>query len=294
MLYDLKLRITHEYPQLAGIGRHMVRIAPLVIPGRQSVHASYIHVAPLPFERSDGVDFYGNSVVAISHIVGHEKMVLSLTARVECFAQDDLLNMSPCRAGLQQDLEGETQLDGSSPLHFVGRSPRLPASTAITEYAERVAGHAPTVFEMVTALGQALHRDMRFDPGATTVDTPAEEAFLAHHGVCQDFSHIMITGLRALGIPAGYVSGFLRTEPPPGKPRLEGADAMHAWVRAWCGRETGWIEYDPTNATLARTDHIVVGYGRDYSDVGPIIGVLRTAGKQVSHQSVDVIAIGQQ
>ena len=93
---------------------------------------------------------------------------------------------------------------------------------------------------------------MRYDPDATEVDTPLAEAFAARHGVCQDFSHIMIAGLRSLGIPAGYVSGFLRTMPPPGKPRLEGADAMHAWVRAWCGAEAGWIEYDPTNADLCR------------------------------------------
>ncbi len=132
---------------------------------------------------------------------------------------------------------------------------------------------------------------MSYDPDATEVDTPMADAFMARHGVCQDFSHIMISGLRSLGIPAGYVSGFLRTMPPPGKPRLEGADAMHAWVRAWCGADAGWIEYDPTNAISAGQDHIVVARGRDYSDVSPIKGVLRASGRQHTDLSVDVIPL---
>ena len=101
----------------------------------------------------------------------------------------------------------------------------------------------------------------------------------------------MIAGLRGVGIPAGYVSGFLRTIPPQGKPRLEGADAMHAWVRVWCGREAGWIGFDPTNGMRAGNDHITIGYGRDYADVSPIVGVLKTTGGQVGEQAVDVIPV---
>jgi transglutaminase-like putative cysteine protease len=140
-------------------------------------------------------------------------------------------------------------------------------------------------------LGEALHEELRFDADATTVDTPVEEAFTARHGVCQDFAHIMIGCLREVGIPAAYVSGFLRTEPPPGCERLEGADAMHAWVRAWCGPTLGWVEYDPTNGVTVANDHIVVAHGRDYSDVAPVRGVLRTAGAQQSAQYVDVIPL---
>src|SRR5438094_885579 len=102
---------------------------------------------------------------------------------------------------------------------------------------------------------------------------------------------IRIAGLRGLGIPAGYVSGFVRTIPPKGKPRLEGADAMHAWVKAWCGRDAGWQEFDPTNGMRACNDHITVGYGRDYSDVAPIVGVLKTTGGQVGEQAVDVVPV---
>jgi transglutaminase-like putative cysteine protease len=141
------------------------------------------------------------------------------------------------------------------------------------------------------AIGEALHRDMVFDSKATTVDTSPEEAFAGKRGVCQDFAHIMIACLRGVGMPAGYVSGFLRTIPPKGKPRLSGADAMHAWVRGWCGAETGWVEFDPTNNLLVQNDHVVIGRGRDYSDVAPVKGVMRTAGSQTSEQAVDVIPL---
>lgn len=145
--------------------------------------------------------------------------------------------------------------------------------------------------ENVIRLGKALYDYMTFDPNATDVDTDPSEAFRLKRGVCQDFSQIMILGLHALGIPAGYVSGYLRTLPPEGGVKLEGADAMHAWVRAWCGVAQGWIEYDPTNATLIGTDHIVVGYGRDYSDMAPVKGQLRSSGGQFNSQAVDVILL---
>lgn len=102
---------------------------------------------------------------------------------------------------------------------------------------------------------------------------------------------MMIAGLRGLDIPAGYVSGFLRTIPPPGQARLEGADAMHAWVRVWCGIQTGWLDFDPTNAMIAGADHISIGHGRDYADVSPIVGVLRTHGSHETRQSVDVVKV---
>ncbi len=161
----------------------------------------------------------------------------------------------------------------------------------MTAYAREQLSAGMTVADAVRSVGLALHRDMKFDPDATTVDTPPAEAFDRRHGVCQDFAQVMIACLRGVGIPAGYVSGFLRTIPPRGQPRLEGADAMHAWVRAWCGWQAGWVEFDPTNAMLAGTDHIVVARGRDYGDVSPVKGILRTAGDQTSEQAVDVIPV---
>jgi transglutaminase-like putative cysteine protease len=134
-----------------------------------------------------------------------------------------------------------------------------------------------------------MHADFVFDSSATEVTTPASEAFKARRGVCQDFAHIMISSVKGLGLPAAYVSGYLRTIPPLGQPRLEGADATHAWVALWCGVELGWIGFDPTNAVLAQNDHIVLARGRDYSDVAPIDGIILAPGRQTLNVQVDVI-----
>jgi transglutaminase-like putative cysteine protease len=141
----------------------------------------------------------------------------------------------------------------------------------------------------VAELNNRIHADFRYDPGATEVSTPVAQAFEARHGVCQDFSQIMIVGLRGLGLPASYVSGYLRTIPPPGQPRLEGADATHAWIAVWCGSALGWIGFDPTNAMLAGDDHLVLAVGRDYADVAPIDGVILASGGQTLKVEVDVI-----
>jgi transglutaminase-like putative cysteine protease len=133
-----------------------------------------------------------------------------------------------------------------------------------------------------------LHADFTYDPAATEVSTPISEVLRHRRGVCQDFAHLMIAGLRGLGIPAAYVSGYLRTLPPPGEEKLAGADATHAWVAVWCGMRAGWIGLDPTNAIPAGTDHVVLARGRDYADVAPVAGVVvASAGHEVS-VAVDV------
>ena len=137
-----------------------------------------------------------------------------------------------------------------------------------------------------------IHKEFAFKPGATTVSTPVGEVLAQRRGVCQDFAHVMIGCLRGLGVPARYVSGYLRTLPPPGQPKLQGADASHAWVQAWCGPDLGWIDLDPTNATLAETDHITVAWGRDYDDVCPLRGVILGGGAHTVSVAVDVEEIG--
>jgi transglutaminase-like putative cysteine protease len=127
-----------------------------------------------------------------------------------------------------------------------------------------------------------------YDPDATTVATPARTAFNLRRGVCQDFAHIMISGLRSLGLPAAYVSGYLRTFPRMGQQRLQGADAMHAWVALWCGDDVGWQGLDPTNAVRTAMDHIPLGFGRDYGDVSPLDGVIVDAGSHSLAVAVDV------
>ena len=291
MIFDIKLRIAYEYANPAVGGRHVACVMPLALAAGQTVKAATLVIEPAPQERVDRVDFFGNRVTEFSFRGPHDSVSLTMRARVMRDPAPRPVAGSLQLADLPEALTRCRDVGPDAPLHFLSPSLRVPRDGAMTAFARAQLRPEMSVAQAVLAVGRALHRHMRFDATATTVDTPAVEAFAKRRGVCQDFSHILIACLRSLGIPSGYVSGFLRTLPPPGKPRLEGADAMHAWVRAWCGDAAGWIEYDPTNDCLAGGDHIVVARGRDYSDVAPIKGTMRISGGQKSHQAVDVVPL---
>ncbi len=293
MLYDINLHIRYTYEAPVSGGRHMVRVLPLSIADRQRLVAGTLSVAPQPDERTDTMDFFANQATTILFRTLHDELDIHMQARVQVEAQALTADFSPGLEGLPEEIADNWALGAGSPHHFVGASPRLPEEPEITDYARRTISDGMTVCEIADTLCRQIHKDFTYDTKATTVDTTPRQAFRLKRGVCQDFSHIMIVALRSLGIPAAYVSGFLRTIPPPGKERLEGADAMHAWVRIWCGQTTGWIELDPTNNIPAGTDHIVVGYGRDYSEVAPVVGILKSYGRHKTVQAVDVIPVRQ-
>ena len=175
-----------------------------------------------------------------------------------------------------------------SPANYIYPSPSIPLSAEITAWCSEHLDARRGIVEAGLSLATRIHDRFTYDGSATTVDTTPAEAFEKRHGVCQDFAQIMIAGLRGVGLPAAYVSGYLRTVPPPGKPRLVGADATHAWVVIWCGPRRGWIGFDPTNACLVGSDHIITAMGRDYADVAPIDGVFTGQDGQKIEVSVDV------
>ena len=288
MRYDIGLSIGYQYAAPSDHARTLVRLLPSDLPGRQRIESRHLMVDPVPDERRDTTDFFGNAMTVLALHQPIDRIEFTLSARAERFAPSGSLDLSPALGALAAEIQEVRHLDPSAPHHFLGPSTRIGHELAIVGFAAAFADPARTVRQTVEAIATAVHSEMRFDPEATNVDTLPGEAFANRHGVCQDFSHVTIAAMRSLGIPAGYVSGFLRTVPPPGEARLEGADAMHAWVSAWCGTEAGWIEFDPTNACVVGTDHIAVAYGRDYADVAPVKGVLRTSGGQSSQHKVDV------
>ncbi|MFC2969941.1 transglutaminase family protein [Acidimangrovimonas pyrenivorans] len=291
MLYDINASIDYSYQTAAGAGRNLLRLMPANVPGEQRLIAGTLSSDLVPDERVCRVDFFGNEMVELAFRHSFDHVSFRVQARVERMAQPPELDLSPPLERLATELATVQSLAPQSPQHFLAPSPRVRLASEMADYARDQLRPGITALAAVQAVGAALHRDMRFDAGATTVDTDPAEAFANRHGVCQDFSHVMIACLRGIGVPAGYVSGYLRTEPPPGQQRLAGADAMHAWVRAWCGVETGWISFDPTNDTMVGGDHVRVALGRDYDDVAPVRGVLRTGGGQSSGHSVDVVPI---
>ncbi|MCC0028496.1 MAG: transglutaminase family protein [Zhengella sp.] len=291
MLYDIKLTIGYQYETAANGGRHLLRMVPRTIDGVQRVVLSNLDCEPTPAERIDRTDFFGNATIALRFDDPMEMENFHMRARVERFPATVKADNSPVLSQLKDELHELNSVAHDSPHHFLASSTLVKPDTAVTEWALAFCEDTASVRSTAWRICSGLHEWMKFDPGATFVDTPLAEAFKARHGVCQDFTHIMIAALRALGIPAGYISGFLRTIPPEGTERLEGADAMHAWVRVWCGLQIGWVEFDPTNNMEAGEDHVIVAYGRDYFDVAPVIGNFRLSGSQRSSQSVDMIPL---
>ena len=291
MLYDVRLELHYDYEGFVHGDRHLVRVAPASIPGVQRVVASSLSFDPKPATETTFTDFFGNLVTTISYGEYHDRLNVRLSARIGVEEQPLVDDVSPDLARLQRELASLWTLDADSPHHFLSPSPRVDFSPGITDYARESLSRTTSVRAAAMDLCLAIHRDFAYEKQSTNVDTTPLEAFTLKTGVCQDFVHVMIAGLRGVGIPAAYVSGFLRTIPPKGKPRLEGADAMHAWVRVWCGQRIGWVEFDPTNAMAAGADHITIGHGRDYADISPIVGVLRTSRGHGHTQSVDVIRV---
>ncbi len=180
----------------------------------------------------------------------------------------------------------------ASPANFLFPSPLIAPDPDIAAWCAPMLARGRRVTEAALDLALTIQQNFVFDPDATRTETLPAEAFAKRAGVCQDFAQIMITGLRAAGLPAAYASGYIRTIPPPGQARLQGADAMHGWVLVWCGPARGWIGFDPTNGILMAGDHILVGVGRDYLDIAPVDGVFTGYGAQDMRVDVDVVPMG--
>jgi transglutaminase-like putative cysteine protease len=289
VIYNVSHRTTYRYEDEVTFARCALRLTPCDGPG-QAVLKSSVTVTPTPVSVTEHVGQFGERVMTATLERPHKKLVIEARARV------DIHRVAPPEplAGLSWEVVrelavGAASLDITSPANFLFPTRMTATRQEMTEYARRAFTPGRPVMAAAFELAATIKREFAYDPKSTEVSTPAIEAFRARHGVCQDFAHIMISGLHGLGLPAAYVSGYLRTFPPPGQPRLQGADATHAWVNLWCGDEAGWVGFDPTNAVLAADNHIVLAVGRDYSDVAPIGGVVLGSGDQKIDVAVDVV-----
>jgi transglutaminase-like putative cysteine protease len=292
VIYDVRHLTTYGYSRPVPFARCILRLLPRD-DGGQTVRKSDLVVTPRPADRIDGICFFGNQMTTLTISKAHRELKVEMRARVE------VNRPAPPFPGLTRHWEEvgglaltSTSLAPDSPTHHLYPSRLVPAVSEVVDYARRSFSPLRPVLEAACELMARIRTDFTYDPDATEVTTPLAEAFRQRHGVCQDFAHIMIAGLRGLGLPAAYVSGYIRTIPPPGQKRLEGSDASHAWVMLWCGPETGWIGLDPTNDLIVADDHIVTAFGRDYADVSPLDGVLIGPGSQKVGVAVDVIPIG--
>jgi transglutaminase-like putative cysteine protease len=291
VIYDVRHVTTYGYSRSVPFARCILRLLPRE-DGGQSVARSELIVTPRPVERNDGLCFFGNHMTTVTIAKPHRELKVEMRARVE------VNRSTPPFPGLTRQWEeiavmalASASLAPDSPTHHLYPSRLVPPVAEVIDYARTSFPARRPVLEAAVELMGRIRRDFTYDPDATEVSTPLAEAFRERHGVCQDFAHIMIAGLRGLGLPAAYVSGYIRTIPPPGQKRLEGSDASHAWMMLWCGPETGWVGLDPTNDLIVADDHIVTAFGRDYADVSPLDGVLIGPGSQKVGVAVDVIPV---
>ena len=291
MIYDIRHVTTYAYESPVSFARCSLRLEPRSGDGQELVSSS-VEIRPRPADRTSRRDFFGTLTENVVIETAHRHLRIDSRSRVSV-SRKALGRTAPSPKWERvRDLAFEaTSLGPSSPIGYVFASPLVPVLAPVTAFA--AASFPPDIGVLVGAV-DLMHRirgGFKYDPKATVISTPLREVFEKRHGVCQDFAHVMIAGLRGLGLPAAYVSGYLRTIPPPGKPRLQGADATHAWVSLWCGREVGWIGFDPTNDLLVENDHIILGIGRDFSDVSPVDGIIVGSRKQKLNVAVDVIVV---
>jgi transglutaminase-like putative cysteine protease len=284
-------RVTHqtvyEYAEPVTVSHHAARMKPRVT-ATQSRDGFQLRVEPEPTVRRRRTDYFGNRLFSFSIQVVHERLEVVATSRVSRKAEDSVASGdSPRWEQLASTLRDPVTPDRIEPYQFVFDSPLICASPELADFARACFPKGIPFLEGVKTLNQRIHEDFVYDPVATTVTTPLREVLKRRRGVCQDFAHLAIGSLRSLGLPARYVSGYLRTRPPEGKDRLIGADASHAWFAVHCP-ELGWMDFDPTNNLMAGVDHITVAVGRDFSDVTPLCGILTGGGAHTVKVGVDV------
>ncbi len=290
VIYDVRQSTIYRYESPVAYAHHVLRLTPIDRAG-QRIHAAALEVSPTPVERQEGHDFFGNRITWIVLDQPHDTLTVRLAARVAVDRTNTEPLLTPAWELVRDIAFSSSDLAPMSPAHYLFPSRQVSLDPDIRAYAAESFPAERPVLDGATELMRRIKADFTYQPGTTTVMTTPSAAFTQRRGVCQDFAHVMISGLRGLGLPAAYVSGYLRTVPPPGMDRLEGVDAMHAWVLLWCGAEVGWRGFDPTNAIAAGSDHVVLAIGRDYADVAPIDGVILASGEQHLEVSVNVIPV---
>ncbi len=287
MIYRISHRSSYLYTLPVSVSHHVLHLAPRDC-GWQVNRSHAVTVHPAPAVSRSGMDYFGNPTTFLTVQERHTNLVFHAESTIEVLPRErpDPAATVPWE-GVYPMLSADSSDEGLETFQFAFPSPFTAAPAGLAEYALESFTPGRPILEAALDLTRRIHRDFRYDPEATTVSTPLAEVLAARHGVCQDFAHLEIAALRELGLPARYVSGYLRTRPPAGRDRLVGADASHAWLALWCPGH-GWIDLDPTNNLVPGIEHITIAWGRDYGDVSPVRGVIVGGGDHEVEVAVDV------
>jgi len=287
MIYKIVHRTTYRYKYPVSVGTHVACLKPRVLPHHQSSR-SELRIQPRPTTRTERVDFFGNLLCFFTIREPHRELVVEARSEVTIAKNAPPLPelALPWEEAVKAIPNDHTPA-GLEAYQFGFESPRIRVRPEFADYALQSFTPRRPMPEALLDLTARVHKDFRFDSKVTNVRTPTEEVFKKRRGVCQDFAHLQIACLRSLNLAARYVSGYLRTYPPPGQPRLVGADASHAWVSAYCPG-IGWLDFDPTNNIVPSNGHVTLAWGRDYGDVSPLRGLILGGGAHTLKVGVDM------
>lgn len=288
MMFEISHRTAYRYQSEVTQSQHVMHLAPREAARQRIVRHSMI-VEPAPSWRSDFVDYFGNPVSLVEIDSEHDKLFIHARTTIEVLpiGQLDLAASTAWENVLPGVESGGNSVD-LDVMQYALPSPATPASNDVTAFARPSFAPGRPVLTCALDLITRIYDEFKFDAAATDVSTPVDEILKHRHGVCQDFAHLALSCCRAMRVPARYVSGYLLTHPPEGQPKLQGADASHAWISVW-SPELGWVDFDPTNKLIPSDEHITFAYGREYGDISPISGVLLGGGSHVVEVAVDVI-----
>ncbi|HZE60129.1 MAG TPA: transglutaminase family protein [Burkholderiales bacterium] len=274
----MRLSVTHEthyrYSSPVVLSQQLLHLSPRALPW-QRCEQHEISVEPTAGEITQREDYYGNRTASLVIAVPHDALIVRTASTVTVEPRAALALAAPKTSW--EAVRAHPLVEATE---FLFDSPHVERSRELADYAVKSFTARRAILESASDLARRIHRDFKFDRTATSVSTPLRQVLKQKSGVCQDFAHLMIGCLRSIGLAARYVSGYILTAPPPGRPRLIGADASHAWASIHCGERAGWVDIDPTNNCLVDDAHVTLGWGRDFADVTPMRGVILGGGAQ--------------
>lgn len=287
MKYRLRHVTAYRYSEPVDLAAHMLHLAPQSRPGQRVLRAA-IDTVPEPARRTEGLDHFGNRVSWLFLHALHQDFSVTSEAEVAVLFPSPPADEATLPWESVAGLAGAAGPGAWAAAEFIFDSPHAPADATARAYLQPSFAPGRPILSALRDLIGRFKEDFSFQPGATGLATPVATVVKERAGVCQDFSHVMIAGLRALGLPARYASGYIRTRPPPGAALRRGVDQSHAWVECWLGPDHGWLGLDPTNDLIVRDEHVLVAIGRDYADVSPVRGVILGGGAHALTVSVDL------
>jgi transglutaminase-like putative cysteine protease len=292
-IYRIEHETRYRHVGRASTSQHLAYLMPRELP-RQRVHAHELVAEPVPANRTRRSDYFGNTVDQFTILTPYQEMRALSRSIVEVLPPECPIEPDASEAW-ERVRDALLYLRGAvyrEAAQFSYPSTYAPSDPKLAAFARESFGAGRPLVAAAMDLMHRIHREFIFDPRATSITTPVTRVLADRHGVCQDFAHLQIASMRSIGLAARYVSGYLLTDPPPGQPRLVGADASHAWLAVWCSRQ-GWVALDPTNGLLPTQRHVILAWGRDYGDVSPLRGVVLGGQDHTLQVGVSVIPISR-